>query len=212
MSNYEIRAKARQDLGGKIFNNKWMMALVAYLVYSLIVGVCSAVPAVGSIAILLITGPLVIGFSGYFLKLIRYEEAKIENLFDGFKDFVQNFLIYLMVSIFTFLWSLLFIIPGIVKGYAYSMAYYIKIDNPTYDWKKCIDESKERMMGHKWDLFCLNFSFIGWAILCIFTFGIGYLWLAPYMQAATANFYEAHIRFIEEPVTVEFINEETTKG
>ena len=212
MTNYEIRAKARQDLGGKIFGNKWMMALVAALVYTAIIGIGSSIPVVGSIAIILITGPLIVGIYGYFVKLARNEEAKIENIFDGFKDFVQNFLIHLMASIFAFLWSLLFVIPGIVKSYAYSMAYYIKLDNPDYDWKKCIDESKNRMVGHKWDLFCLHFSFIGWAILCIFTFGIGTLWLTPYMQAANANFYEAHIKVIEEPVTVEFINEETTEG
>ena len=79
---------------------------------------------------------------------------------------------------------------SIVKTYAYSMAYYVKRDNPTYNWKQCLDESQCIMKGNKWKLFCLQFSFIGWAIVCVFTFGIGYLWLAPYMNAATANFYE----------------------
>lgn len=212
MSNYEIRAKSRQDLGGNIFNNKWMMALLAYLIYSLIVGVCAAT-GIGSIALLLITGPLSVGLFGYFMKLTRAETPSIENIFDGFKDFAQNFLLYLMITIFTFLWSLLFIIPGIVKAYAYSMAYYIKRDNPAYDWKQCIDESKARMDGHKWELFCLHFSFIGWALLCIFTFGIGYLWLVPYMQTADANFYEAHIKVNEQPASAEFaIEDGTTEG
>lgn len=212
MTNYEIRAKARQDLGGKIFGSKWMMALAAYLIYSVIIGICSFVPYVGSVATFLLTGPLIIGLFTFYVKLARAEEAKIENLFDGFNDFVQNFLLQLMIGIFTFLWSLLFFIPGIVKSYSYSMAYYIKIDNPSYDWKTCIDESKKRMDGHKWELFCLHFSFIGWEILCCFTFGIGLLWLTPYMQAANANFYEAHIKIKDEPTTVEFINEETTEG
>jgi uncharacterized membrane protein len=192
MSNYEIRAKARADLGGNIFDGKWMMALLAALAVSLIIGVCSAIPVAGSIGAFIISGPLMLGLSGYFIQLSRGEEAKIENVFDSFSDhFVQSLLLYLMTTIFTFLWSLLFVIPGIVKAYAYSMAFYIKRDNPTYDWKQCLDESQRIMNGNKWNLFCLQFSFIGWEIVCILTGGIGYLWLAPYMSAANANFYES---------------------
>ena len=192
MSNYEIRAKARADLGGNIFDGKWMMALLAALVVSLIIGVCSAIPVAGSIGAFIISGPLMLGLSGYFIQLSRGEEAKIENVFDSFSDhFVQSLLLYLMTTIFTFLWSLLFVIPGIVKAYAYSMAFYIKRDNPTYDWKQCLDESQRIMNGNKWKFFCLQFSFIGWEIVCVLTCGIGYLWLAPYMSAANANFYES---------------------
>ena len=192
MSNSEIRAKARQDLGGNIFNATWMTALAAYLIYLLIVGACSAVPYVGSVASLLLTGPLVFGVTGYFLKLARCtEKPSIDGLFDGFKDFLQNFLLYFMTSLFTFLWSLLLIIPGIVKSYAYSMAFYIRRDNPTYSWKECLDESQRIMNGHKADLFCLHLSFIGWALLCICTCGIGFLWLYPYIEAANANFYDS---------------------
>lgn len=192
MSNSEIRAKARADLGGNIFDGKWMMALLAALVVSLIIGVCSAIPVVGSVGAFIIGGPLSLGLVGYFLHLAREEEATIEGVFDSFGEhFVQSLLLYLMTAIFTFLWSLLFVIPGIVKAYAYSMAYYIKRDNPTYDWKQCLDESQKMMDGKKWKLFCLQLSFIGWSIVCAFTFGIGYLWLAPYMSAATANFYES---------------------
>lgn len=192
MSNSEIRAKARADLGGNIFDGKWMMALLAALVVSLIIGVCSAIPVVGSVGAFIIGGPLSLGLVGYFLHLAREEEATIEGVFDSFGEhFVQSLLLYLMTAIFTFLWSLLFVIPGIVKAYAYSMAYYIKRDNPTYDWKQCLDESQKMMDGKKWKLFCLQLSFIGWSIVCAFTFGIGYLWLTPYMNAATANFYES---------------------
>lgn len=191
MSNYEIRAKARADLGGNIFDGKWMMALLAALVVSLIVGACAAIPVVGSIGAFIVGGPLTLGLAGYFLHLSRSEKTDIENVFDSFNEhFLQSFLLYLMMGIFTFLWSLFFVIPGIVKMYAYSMAYYIKRDNPTYDWKQCLDESQRIMKGNKWKLFCLQFSFIGWAIVCVFTFGIGYLWLTPYMNAANANFYE----------------------
>lgn len=191
MSNKEIRAKARADLGGNIFDGKWMMALLAALVVSLIVGVCGAIPVAGSVGVFIIGGPLMLGLNGYFLRLSRNRDVKIEDVFDSFsEDFLQSFLLYLMTGIFTFLWSLLFVIPGIVKSYAYSMAFYVKRDNPTYDWKQCLDESQRIMKGYKWKLFCLQLSFIGWAIVCVFTFGIGTLWLTPYMNAATANFYE----------------------
>lgn len=188
MSNREIRARARQDLGGNIFDSKWMMALLASVIVSLIIGACAAIP----FGALVVGGPLSIGLIGYFMRLMRKDEdPAIEQVFDGFiNDFLQSFLIYLMTGIFTFLWTLLFIIPGIVKAYAYSMAYYVKRDNPTYDWKQCLDESQRIMKGNKWKLFCLQFSFIGWAIVCVFTFGIGSLWLTPYMNAANANFYE----------------------
>lgn len=191
MENYEIRAKARQDLGEKIFGSKWMYALAASLIYSAIIGGVSAIPGIGQVASLLLSGPLLFGIVGYYLKLADAKDATLNNLFDGFNDFSETFLLGLMTSIFTFLWALLFIIPGIIKSYAYSMAFYIKHDNPSYTWKQCLDESQKLMDGHKWKLFCLHFSFIGWIFVCIFTFGIGLLWLSPYMEAANANFYRS---------------------
>lgn len=191
MTNREIRAKARQDLGGRLFGETWMTALAAVLVYSLLIGAVSAIPAVGQIASLLLAGPLLLGISSFFLSLARSGKPSIGDIFTGFDDFTNVFLLNLIMGIFVFLWSLLFIIPGIVKSYAYSMAYYIKRDNPSYSWKQCLDESQQIMKGHKADLFCLHLSFIGWAFVCVFTFGIGYLWLNPYMMAANANFYES---------------------
>lgn len=193
MTNYNIpakehRANARKMLGGNIFSTNWMMSLLILLIYSVILSVASAIP----MATIVIAGPLLVGVSAFFLLISRSNTAKIETLFDGFKnDFLQTFLIGLMTAVFTFLWSLLFIIPGIVKGYAYSMASYIKCDNPTYDWKKCLDESQRIMNGKKWNLFCLDLSFIGWMIVGSLACGIGTLWVAPYIQAAHTSFYES---------------------
>ena len=190
MTNYEIRAKAREDLGGKIFDSKWMYALLAALIYGAIVSVISAVPYIGGIASLLLAGPLVFGITKYFIKLTEQSESPTLNcLFDGFNDFSETFLLNLMMSIFVFLWSLLLVIPGIIKAYAYSMAFYIKNDNPSYNWKQCLDESQKMMDGHKWQLFCLQFSFIGWDLLAALTLGIGYLWLNPYRSMTEACFY-----------------------
>lgn len=195
MSDYNIpakehRANARKALGGNIFSTNWLMGLLVVLIYSLIIGAASTVSS--GIATIVISGPFMLGLAGCFLAIVRNGSVKVENLFDGFKnDFLQSFLLGLMTSIFTFLWSLLFIIPGIVKAYAYSMAWYIKHDNPSYDWKQCMDESQRLMMGKKWNLFCLDLSFIGWIIVSALICGIGVLWIEPYMQAARASFYES---------------------
>ena len=95
-----------------------------------------------------------------------------------------------LINLYIFLWTLLFIIPGIIASYSYSMTHYIMAENPEYGVNEAIAASKEMMRGNRWRLFCLRFSFIGWSILCIFTLGIGYLWLNPYMEAANAAFYK----------------------
>ncbi len=184
------RANARAMLGGNIFANNWLMGLVVMLIYTAVISLVSTFTF--AIATLILTGPLLVGVYGCFLSASRMGKLGVDGILDGFqKDFLGAFLTHLMVSIFTFLWSLLFIIPGIIKSYAYSMSLYIKVDHPEYDWKQCMDESQRIMDGNKWKLFCLQISFIGWAIVCGFTFGIGLLWLNPYMQAATVSFYES---------------------
>ena len=95
----------------------------------------------------------------------------------------------LLVSIYTFLWTLLFIIPGFIAAFSYAMTPYILEENPYMPINDAIRQSKEMMRGNKWRLFCLEISFIGWAILCLLTCGIGFLWLTPYYNAAICAFY-----------------------
>ena len=190
MTCKELRAAARKQLNNKIFGNRWMYALLACVIYGAIIAAATGVvPGIGS---LLVIGPMGYGLSYVFLKQARDgEEMNMGDLFNGFsEDFGGTFLLGLMTSIFVFLWALLFIIPGIIMSFAYSMAFYIKVDHPEYDWRQCIDESKSMMKGNKWRLFCLDLSFIGWWFVCIFTCGIGFLWLSPYMTAAKTQFYE----------------------
>lgn len=146
-------------------------------------------PRIGA---LLVVGPLEYGMAYIFLKQARdHQPVQLGDMFRGFQDdFGGTFLIGLMTSLFTFLWSLLFVIPGIVKAYAYSMAYYIKLDHPDYGWKACIDESRRLMDGHKWEKFVLDLSFLGWIIVGSLCLGVGTLWVTPYMEAANAQFYE----------------------
>ena len=86
--------------------------------------------------------------------------------------------------------ALLFIIPGIIKAFSYAMTPYILEENPELSANDAIDHSRAMMKGHKFDLFWLYLSFIGWFILCILTLGIGFLWLTPYMETSVAAFYE----------------------
>ena len=186
LTNTQIKARARTTLGGKIFGERWMAGVLIIFIFTVITSAAGVIP----FASLLISGPLSVGVAGAFLYVMRTgEKAKTEDMFAGFKDFGKNFVLGLLISLFTVLWSLLFIVPGIIKGLSYSMAYYIKNDHPEYDWKQCIEESKKMTYGHKGQLFCLYLSFIGWYFLGALCLGIGTLWVTPYVSASTAEFY-----------------------
>ena len=130
-----------------------------------------------------------IGYARFNLELVDRAEAKIESLFTYFYNWKTTAVTRLLKSVYILLWSLLFIIPGIIAGYSYAMTGYILAEHPEITASEAIARSKEMMEGNRFRLFCLQFSFIGWSILCAFTFGIGNLWLTPYKQAATAAFY-----------------------
>ena len=188
----ELRARARASLGGNIFTATWLITICAYLLVNAANAVVAFIPFIGLAASFVVYGPIAVGHQAYLLKIVRGEKADLLTLLDGFKkDFGKNFLVGFMMQLFTALWTLLFIIPGIVKSYAYSMAFYISNDHPEYSWKECLDESQRIMKGNKWKLFCSQFSFIGWAIVAtVIPFGIGSAFLAPYTSVANAQFYE----------------------
>jgi uncharacterized membrane protein len=145
---------------------------------------------IGSLVSFILSGPITLGLTCYFLKLIRNEEPFIENMFSGFKFFIKSFVLNFIITIFTALWTLLFIIPGIIAGLRYSMSYYIMIDNPELSAFEAFNRSKLMMVGFKFQLFSLWCSFLGWFILGIITLGIGFLWINPYYATAKANFYQ----------------------
>jgi uncharacterized membrane protein len=179
--NTELRAIARSQLHGG-----WLAAVWMLLIYGIIIG-ASAFLLIGP---LVLGGPLMFGFTGYYLKKSRREEVRLENLFDGFKFFGTSFLLFLLKYIFIALWTCLFIVPGMIKFFSYSMAFYILRDNPDIGAAEAISRSRKMMDGYKGKLFRLYLSFIGWGLLCVLSFGIGFLWLCPYMSLTLANFYE----------------------
>lgn len=157
--------------------------------------------SVWSLFIEMIRSFLVIGVIFGFMNLLRHEASKLEGVQEIVSPFRSKYfrnLLFLMLLkyLFIFLWSLLFLIPGIVKGYAYAQTEYIYKDTVDRTGeqpsaRECLAESQRLMKGNKADLFILDLSFTGWAILNGFTFGILGLWLTPYMTMSRVVFYES---------------------
>ncbi len=181
-------AKDYRRLAWGHMQGNWGVLIITYLIYAVITGLLSST----GIGTLLVAGPFAVGLASVSLTLIRTGKAKVETMFEGFtSNFATNLVAYILQGLFVALWSLLFVIPGIIKGYSYAMTYYILRDNPDIGATEAITRSRKMMKGHKWQLFCLQFSFFGWILLSALTFGILMLWVTPYMQVATAEFYES---------------------
>ena len=199
----DYRAIARKKL-----NDRWMVSALAYLLYSLITGALAFIPGIGSFASAILIGPLSVGLTIYFIKLHKEERPGVSTIFEGFEDFAGSIAVYLLTTIFTILWTLLFIIPGIIKAYAYSMSFYLKAKKPELSASESITLSSDIMRGKKLKLFFLEISFLGWALLSILTLGIGLFFLVPYMQAATTAFFEdAYNEYMGVTETVELGSE-----
>ena len=190
-----MKQNAKASLSGN-----WGTAIGVFLIYCVIAGVLSSTGIGG-----LFIGLLTFGLCSAFLAVVRVKTMKIENLFDCTKNFGTVFVASILQGIYLFLWTLLFYIPGIVKSYSYAMTNYILIDNPNMTANEAITESRKMMDGHKFDLFVLDLSFIGWYFLSSLTFGILLLYVIPYHQAARAEFYEN----IRGPIVMDAPAEET---
>lgn len=186
----EYRALAREQLGGKLFGNTWLYGVLIALIFAAVSSILGAT-GFGFVLLFLIEGFVMIGVSLICIKLVRGgSEVDFNDLLTA-KDRVGNALLLgLMRNLFTLLWTLLFIVPGIIKAYAYSQCYHLAMENPDWDWKRCLEESERLMRGKKGQLFCLDLSFLGWWIVGALCLGVGTLWVAPYHVLARANFYE----------------------
>lgn len=182
--NAELMTQARESLKGK-----WGLAIGAFVVVVLLSCV-QFIPEVGQLILLVITGPLSVGYATFSIALARGEHAEVAQVVSGFNKFGVSVGAYILMVIFILLWSLLLIIPGIIAALSYSMTYYIIADEDLTDPLEALRKSKAMMQGNKWKLFCLGLRFFGWMLLCILTLGIGYLWLAPYMTISYIKFYD----------------------
>lgn len=144
------------------------------------------------IYLFLILPGIELGMSLIYLGLIDGKKSALNDIFKGFnnnytKCISLNFLIMLFVT----LWTFLLVIPGIIKLYSYSLSFYILADNPEMSALDAIGESRVLMKGHKFDLFMLHLSFLGWVLLGVLTLGIGFIYVGPYLAATNANFYRS---------------------
>lgn len=144
---------------------------------------------IGFILSLLVNNPLTIGSCHYFINNAN-GKATLGDILRGFKaSYGRNILVMFLIGLKTTLWTLLFVIPGVIKSFEYAIIPYLLADNPEMTNKEAFATARKLMMGNKWRLFKLGFSFIGWFLLCILTLGIGVFFLNPYIEAAYAEFY-----------------------
>ena len=194
--NQTYKDRALASLEGK-----WGAAAIATLIIAIITGGISTVITLpmgsDTVAGLSTNGiwsllclPLEWGFTVYFLSLIRQEDIRYERLFEGYKDFIRTFLMEFLYCLAVAVGTCLFIVPGIILGIGLCMAPYILKDNPQISAMDALMKSWQMTRGHKMKLFWLGLSFIGWIILSLCTFGLGFFLLAPYMEATFAHYYE----------------------
>lgn len=198
-----IKAEAKSFIGQNARWWKMTLATIAiYLIsggFSIYVNIATVInrndpsTTVGysSSIITLLLIPFTIAASGYYLNHIRGFNPEWKSLY---KEGIDNYGSYLvtgvLVNVFTFLWSLLFVVPGIIKSLAYSQANYVIHDNPRLKGKEAIEISKRMTNGFKGDLFSMYLSFIGWYILVGLTGGILSIYVTPYVETTAAMYYE----------------------
>ena len=194
ITNYKNRALSALE-------NKWGNFVPITFVYGFIIGITQVLsgdkdsPAILhliGLVLFILALPLTWGYQTLFLGAVRGGDATAKDMFEGYNKelFSRVLTTTLLYYVYVFLWSLLLLIPGCIKSYSYAMTPYILKDNPEMKNNAAIEESMRMMDGHKLELFLLDLSFIGWAILSILTCCIGFLWLTPYMNMARVNFYE----------------------
>ena len=130
------------------------------------------------------------GYILYAMSVRKGLETPCTVLFDGFTFAGKVILLNIVIYIFTFLWSLLFIVPGIIAAYRYRFALYNLCENPEMGVMEALNMSKAQTAGFKWQLFVLDLSFIGWSILCVLTLGILSIWITPYITQTDIGFFQ----------------------
>lgn len=198
-----------KDEAKAILKDNWNNAILASLIYlgiTITIGVVqvafsgagrsshsmgmTSISNLIQLANLILAGPLVLGFYGYFLDYSNGINKTPSAIFEGFSDFARALAAYLLQAIFILLWMLLLIIPGIIAALSYSQVYFILKEDPQISAMDALRKSKEMMNGYKAEYFVLGLSFIGWILLGMLSFGIGLIWLYPYMVITYANFYK----------------------
>lgn len=210
MTANDYRARAREDLAGH-----WKLSIAVAAVACLLGGIgirflpevtrrldfgdltsliswdllLSPATSALSLCAFVIGGVLEVGYCQFLLDQYDHRPLSFSTLFSRFDTFTTGFCQKLLRMLYIALWSLLLVVPGVMAAYSYAMTPYILAENPGMRASEAIALSKERMRGHRWELFCLDISFIGWSILASLAANLGHLALNPYTAAARAAFY-----------------------
>lgn len=207
MDRKQLKAQAKAQIKDKI----GILIAVTLIIGAISAGaslLANLIPGAGLIVSIIVTPAFALSTHRIYLMVVRGMSPEVKDSFSGFDDFFSAFKVTLLVGLYTFLWSLLFIIPGIVKSYAYSMSLFVLADNKGKSARECVRESVEMTDGHKGELFVLDLSFIGWYLLTALTCGLASLWVTPFRNATLANFYEG----IKPVVAVPFEAAEGTEN
>lgn len=184
MERIELKMAAKEQIKGNIG-----MYFVCMLIVSAISSALGFIPKVGGILSFLFSAPMALAFARIQLGMIKGEKVEVKKLLESFNDFGKTVLLNILIVVFVTLWSLLLIVPGIIKAISYSMSFYIMADNEDMDALEVLNESKRIMEGHKWEYFVLILSFILWGLLGIITCGLAFIYVVPYANVTVANFY-----------------------
>ncbi len=188
MNRVELKMAAKDQISGKI-GILFVISLIIFGVTLLAELLGAIIPGASLLVSIIVAPAFSLSMAMIYLNVTDGIRPTAGDSFIGFEDFWSAFKVTFLVGIYTFLWSLLFVIPGIVKAYSYSMSLYILAENKGKSARECIRESMIMTEGYKMDLFILDLSFIGWAIVTMFTFGLAGIWVVPYMNATRTNAY-----------------------
>lgn len=196
MDTAQLKSRAKEQIRGK-----WGVAIGTVLFANIILEVdfayrvTSELGAEGlsysiNLIALLLGGVISVGLCRFLLNMATgREEARFDNLFSGFNIYLKTLGLNILITLAVVAGTLLFIVPGIIVSLMFSQAFYILSEDPSKSITQCISESVNLMTGHKWELFYLELTFIGWWLLAVITLGIAALWVSPYQKLTEANFY-----------------------
>lgn len=194
MDRVSMKEHAKKQIEGKIFTLLaiYIIIFAASLTISFVAG------PISGIITLLFAGPIALSQAFIYLGITKKSRMpKIEDLLLGFKgeNYLRTLIAYIRYEVFVFLWTLLFIVPGIIKSISYSQMFYLMADDEKLEADVAQRKSMEMMEGHKWEYFVLQLSFIPWHLLGIVTLGIAYVWVVPYMETTMAEY---HVRLVSQ--------------
>ena len=196
MNTKSLKSEAKRQL-----TNRWTLAVCTILVANILTGLLTSnkkllennlgyLSISFSLLYLILGGVITAGKCRFLLNMtLDKDSAMFTDLFSQFNIFLKTLALNLLVTLITALGFIFLIIPGIVIAYMYSQAFYILVENPEMDVTDCMAASRKLMVGHKWELFYLHLTFIGWLLVGVLTFGIAYLWINPYFDLTCANYY-----------------------